>query len=121
MKTFVKSKLHRVRVTGADLNYTGSITIGRNLIEAAGLDLYELVHINNLSNANHWETYVVPGEPGEICLNGAPARLFQVGDEVVVLGLVHLKQGETATHRTVFVSKKNKVKNVVEHKITYTS
>jgi aspartate 1-decarboxylase len=117
MKTFVKSKLHRVKVTGADLNYTGSITIGVDLIKAAGLDTYELIHINNLNNAAHWETYVVPGKRGEICLNGAPARLFQVGDEVVVLSLIHLTRGETATHRTVFVNKKNKVKNVVKHKI----
>lgn len=121
MKTFVKSKLHRVKVTGAELNYIGSITIGRNLIKAAGLDPYELVHVNNISNAAHWETYVIPGEDGEICLNGAPARLFYPGDQVVIFSIAHLKKGEKITHRSIFVNGKNEVKNIVKHKIHCTA
>ena len=80
------AKLHRATVTGADLNYVGSITIGKEILEAAGLIPGQRVQITNVSNAVLWRTYILPGEKGQIVLNGPPARLFQKGDKVVVLG-----------------------------------
>jgi aspartate 1-decarboxylase len=110
--TVCTGKLHRVHVTGAKLQYEGSITIDPVLMEAAGIVPFQLVHINNMSNAVHWETYVIHGKrnKGEICLNGCPARLFQPGDQVVILSLEQLSR-EEATHieqRVVHVDEKNK-------------
>lgn len=103
-------KLHRVHVTDARFDYEGSVTIDPVLMEAANILPFQLVHINNMSNAAHWEPYVIPGkrEQGEICLNGCPARLFQPGDEVIVLSLEQLSR-EAAAHikqRVVFVDAK---------------
>jgi aspartate 1-decarboxylase len=83
------------------------------LMKAAHIMPFQLVHINNMSNAAHWETYVIPGKHGngEICLNGCPARLFQPGDEVIVLSLEQLTR-EEATHveqKVVFVDTENKL------------
>jgi aspartate 1-decarboxylase len=110
--TVCTGKLHRVRVTGAKLHYEGSITIDPVLMEAAHIVPFQLVHINNMSNAVHWETYVIAGKrgKGEVCLNGCPARLFQPGDEVIVLSLEQLTRQE-AKHleqRVVFVDTENK-------------
>lgn len=108
-KTFVKAKIHRATVTDADLKYTGSVTIDEALLTASGIQPYELVHVNNLSNAAHWETYVIPGTTGQIVLNGPPSRLFQKGDLVVVLGMVTLSFGEQVEHKTVFVNEQNQI------------
>jgi aspartate 1-decarboxylase len=109
--TVCTGKLHRVRVTDAKLDYEGSITIDPVLMEASGLIAFQLVHINNMSNAAHWETYVIPGKSGdgEICLNGCPARIFQPGDEVIVLALEQLSREEAARveQKVVFVDAKN--------------
>ena len=87
--TVCTGKLHRVRVTEARLDYEGSITLDPVLMEAAGIMPYQLVHINSMANAVHWETYAIPGKTGsgEVCLNGCPARLFQPGDQVIILSL----------------------------------
>jgi len=110
-------KLHRVHVTGAKLDYEGSITIDPLLMEASGIVPFQLVHINNMSNAAHWETYVIPGVQGEgeICLNGCPARIFQPGDEVIVLSLEQIERGEASRieQKVVFVDSANKVVDVV--------
>ena len=119
LKTFVKSKIHRASVTDANLNYVGSITIDQKLIDAVGLEPFEFVHVNNLSNAAHWETYVVPGKNGEIILNGPPSRLFQPGDLVVILGFGMLSPGETTIHKTVFVDEKNQIIDVMTQEIIF--
>lgn len=82
------AKLHRATVTDADLNYIGSITIDEALLEAAGLREGQMVQITNASNAVLWRTYILKGErdSGKVVLNGPPARLFQKGDKVVILG-----------------------------------
>ena len=82
------AKLHRATVTDADLGYVGSITIDEALLEAAGLLPGQMVQITNVSNAVLWRTYIVKGKKGkgEIILNGPPARLFQKGDKVIILG-----------------------------------
>ena len=83
----LKSKIHRVTVTDADLNYIGSITIDRTLMEAAGLIEYEKVQILNNNNGERFGTYVIAGErdSGTICLNGAAARRVQRGDIILIL------------------------------------
>lgn len=110
--TVCTGKLHRVRVTSARLDYEGSITVDPVLMEAAGIVPFQLVHINNMSNAAHWETYVIPGKrgDGEICLNGCPARIFQPGDEVIILSLEQLAREEAANieQKVVHVDAKNK-------------
>jgi aspartate 1-decarboxylase len=82
-----KSKIHRVKVTGADLNYEGSITIDEALMEAANILEGERVQIVNNNNGERFETYVIRGErdSGMICLNGAAARRVQVGDLVIII------------------------------------
>lgn len=83
----VKSKIHRVSVTEANLNYIGSITIDEDLIDAAGLYENEKVQIVNINNGERIETYVIKGDrgSGKICLNGAAARKFAVGDLVIIM------------------------------------
>jgi aspartate 1-decarboxylase len=110
--TVCTGKLHRVHVTAAKLNYEGSITIDPVLMAAAGIVPFQLLHINSMANAVHWETYAIPGKPasGEICLNGCPARLFQPGDQVIILSLEQMTREEAAgiEQKVVFVDADNK-------------
>jgi aspartate 1-decarboxylase len=113
--TVCTGKLHRVRVTDARLDYEGSVTIDRKLMKAAGIVPFQLVHINSLANAVHWETYAIPGEAGEICLNGCPARLFQPGDKVIILALAQATFQEAAQvkQKVVHVDDDNKILRTV--------
>jgi len=88
----MKSKIHRVHVTEANLDYVGSITIDADLMDAANLIAGEKVAIVNNNNGNRIETYVIKGERGSgcICLNGAAARLFTVGDIVIIISYAHM-------------------------------
>ena len=83
----LKAKIHRATVTQAELDYVGSITIDEALIEAAGIHEYERVQVVDISNGNRLETYVIAGErnSGVICLNGAAARLVEIGDKVIIM------------------------------------
>ena len=105
LRMMCKSKIHRATVTGADLNYMGSITIDPELMEAADLLEYEQVHVVNINNGARFETYVIAGEAGEgeICLNGAAARLAQPGDKVIVISYAQYSEVELAEHRPVFI------------------
>jgi len=85
LKTYATAKISGCRVTGAELEYQGSVTLGENLLAWSGVEELELVHINNLETGAHWETYVIKGENTEVCLNGPPANLFEVGDRVVIV------------------------------------
>jgi aspartate 1-decarboxylase len=109
--TICTGKLHCVRVTAARLDYEGSITIDRRLMEAADILPFQLVHINSMSNAVHWETYAISGADGEIQLNGCPARLFQPGDQVIILSLEQLTRQEAAKvkQKVVHVGAKNEI------------
>jgi len=112
--TVCTGKLHCVQVTAARLDYEGSITIDRKLMDAAGIAPFQLVHINNMANAVHWETYAIAGGPGEIQLNGCPARLFQPGDKVIVLSLEQLSRQQAAKvkQRVVHVGANNKISRI---------
>jgi aspartate 1-decarboxylase len=104
-RTMCKSKIHRATVTGADLNYVGSITIDPVLMEAADLLEFEQVAVVNVNNGARFETYVIPGVPGggEICLNGAAARLAHPGDKVIVISYGQYDEAEMQTYRPVFI------------------
>ncbi len=102
----MKSKLHCVRVTEANLNYMGSVTIDENLMDAANLIAGEKVHIVNNNNGERFETYVIKGERGSgcICLNGAAARKVQVGDIVIIMSyaLMDFEEAKSFTPSVVF-------------------
>jgi len=110
----LKSKIHRATVTDADLNYEGSISIDPVLIEAARLREFEMVDIYNCNNGARFSTYVIPGGSGEICLNGAAARLVHHGDLVIIACYASFDEAEAATHKPslVFVDEKNRIKQV---------
>ncbi len=94
--TVVKSKIHRVKVTGADLNYIGSITIDEDLMDGANIVEGEKVQIVNNNNGNRLETYAIPGPrgSGEITLNGAAARLVAVGDVLILITYAQMTMDE---------------------------
>ena len=91
-----KSKIHRARITEANLYYEGSITIDRDLMEAADLLPYEQVSVVNINNGERFETYVIEGEKGskDICLNGAAARKGAVGDEIIIISYGNYSEDE---------------------------
>ena len=101
----VKSKIHRVTVTGANLNYIGSITIDEDLMDAAGIIEGERVYIVNNNNGERLDTYVIKGErgKGEICLNGAAARLVEPGDVVIIMSYAFMTPEEARTFKPAIV------------------
>lgn len=111
--TMMKSKIHRAIVTEAELNYVGSITIDKTLMEAAKILPNEKVLVVNNNNGERFETYVIEGEAdtGTICLNGAAARLAQPGDTVIIITFAQMEEQEAKEHRprVVFVDVKNRI------------
>ncbi len=111
--TVLKSKIHRVKVTQAELNYVGSITIDQELVEASGMFANEKVQIVNVNNGERFETYVISGERGSgtICLNGPAARKVQPGDIVIILsyGIVELEEAKTFKPSIIFPDQNNKL------------
>jgi len=113
MRTTLKGKIHRARVTQCNVDYEGSITIDRDLMEAADLLPYERVDVLNINNGARFNTYAIEGErgSGEICLNGAAARLVAKGDIVIILSYHVVTEDEavTATPRLVYVDSENRI------------
>lgn len=109
----MKSKIHRARVTEANLNYVGSITVDEDLMDIADLMKNEKVQIVNNNNGNRFETYVIPGERGSgmICLNGAAARLVHPGDVIIIIsyGMFERNEAKEYNPKIVFVNEENKV------------
>jgi aspartate 1-decarboxylase len=107
----LKSKIHRATVTGADINYTGSVAIDPALCEAVSLREWEKVDVLDIDNGARLTTYVILGEPGEVCLNGAAARLVQKGDKVIIVSYAQFDEDEAAKHRpsVVIVDDNNQV------------
>ena len=116
LRTLLKSKLHRVRVTEADLNYNGSITIDSDLLDAANLIEHEKVDVLDINNGNRLSTYVIRGEAGsgEICINGAAARLVSPGDLVIIVSYGEFSEEEIEGYEpaVIFVDDHNRV---IEH------
>jgi len=113
LRSMCKSKIHRATVTDANLNYVGSITIDSELMSAADLMEYEQVHVVNVNNGARFETYVIAGEAGkgDICLNGAAARLAHPGDKVIIISYAQYSEAELQEYRPVmiFVDEANRI------------
>jgi aspartate 1-decarboxylase len=109
----LKSKIHRARVTGLSVDYEGSITIDQKLMAEADILPYEQVQVLNINNRARFTTYVIEGskESGEICLNGAAARLAKKGDLIIILSYSQVKDSEAASFmpRLVYVDSKNNI------------
>lgn len=108
-----KSKIHRATVTDANLQYEGSITIDVRLLEAADILPYEMVQVLNINTGDRFETYAIPGKrgKGDICLNGAAARLGEPGDKVIILSVVDVEESVVRQFKPkmVFVDSKNRI------------
>ena len=113
----LKAKIHRATVTQTDVDYHGSITIDRNLLDATGLLPNEAVLVADCENGNRFETYIIPGKPGSgvIGINGAAARLSQVGHKVIIFAFVMAGPEEIAGHqaKVVLVTDNNQPKQVI--------
>lgn len=94
MRPFLRAKIHRATVTDANLDYEGSITIDSSLLRKAGIKPYEQVGISNLNNGERFDTYVIPGRKGEMCLNGPTARKGQPGDKIIIFSYCWLEEDE---------------------------
>ena len=107
----MKCKIHRARVTGADLDYEGSISLCPDLIKAAGLRVNEKVDIYNINNGARFHTYVIEGQRGDVCLNGAAARLVARGDLVIIVAYGMYTEQEANQHKpqVVFVDAQNRI------------
>ena len=103
--TAFKSKLHRVRVTEADLNYEGSVTIDSDLMDAAQILPWEQVNVLNVMNGERFDTYAIRGPRGSgvVCLNGPAARLAHVGDLVIILTYAQMEREELLRHTPIVV------------------
>jgi len=108
-----KSKIHRARVTQAELYYEGSLTVDSDLLEAADINPYERVQVCNINNGERFETYIIPGKRGSgtICLNGAAARLGSIGDEIIIITYATFTEEELKSFspKVVLLDKHNKI------------
>jgi len=104
-RTMLKSKIHRVTLTGSDLNYVGSITVDADLLDAADILEHELVHVLDIDNGARFETYTIAGArgSGEIKVNGAAARLVHTGDKVIVVSYASYDAAELADYEPLVV------------------
>jgi len=111
MRVMLKSKIHRATVTDCNVNYEGSVTIDRKLMQAADILPYEQVHVLDVNNGSRLTTYAIEGESGEICLNGAAARLVHKGDTVIILTYCDVKEEDTRVFhpKLVYVDSKNRI------------
>lgn len=114
-RTMMNGKIHRARVTEANLNYVGSITICPDLLEAANILPNEKVQIVNNNNGERFETYTIKGTrgSGEICVNGAAARKVQIGDVLIIISYVMMSDGDAQEHEphVVIVNEENDIVN----------
>ena len=117
MRTMLKSKIHRARVTALNIDYEGSITIDQKLMEEADILPYEQTEVLNLNNGARFITYAITGkrQGGQICLNGAAARLAKKGDIIIILSYCQVEDSEAVSFlpKRVYVDNKN---NIVETK-----
>ena len=112
IRIMLKSKLHRLIVTETNINYEGSITIDRKLLKASDILLGERVQVVNLNNGERFETYVIEGEAGVVCLNGAAARLATPGDKIIVIAYANVEDSEAKKMKPkiIMVDEMNRVK-----------
>jgi len=110
----LKSKIHRATVTGKDINYEGSITIGKDICEKAHLCEFEKVDVYNITNGERFTTYVIYGEKGVVELNGAAARCGEVGDKLIIVSYALFDEEEVKLHKpwVVLLNEYNEIKEV---------
>lgn len=115
-RIMLKSKIHRARVTDANVDYEGSVSIDESLMEAAGILPFEQVHIYNISNGNRFQTYAIKGarHSGEICINGAAAHLAKKDDVIIIAGYAGMEEAEALNHQPilVYVDERNRIKSI---------
>jgi aspartate 1-decarboxylase len=109
-RTMMKSKIHRARVTGANVDYVGSITLDRDLMALADIREFEQVAVLDIDNGERFETYAMEGGPGDVILNGAAARLVEPGDRVIVISYAVYEEAELAAYapKIVHVDEENR-------------
>ena len=109
----LKGKIHRATVTDADLHYVGSLTLDKDLMEAAGFREYEKIQVLDITNGNRIETYVICGTrgSGKVCINGAAAHLIHKDDLIIIVAYCQIDDGETQNHipKIVYVNSENKI------------
>jgi aspartate 1-decarboxylase len=113
MRTMLKSKIHRATVTEANIQYEGSITLDKDLMEAADILPFEQVHVLDIDNGSRLETYVIEGERGSgvICINGAAARLVSAGDKVIIISYQTISEADALNlvPKLVYVDSQNAI------------
>jgi aspartate 1-decarboxylase len=118
-RSMLNAKIHRARVTEANLNYVGSITIDEDIIEAVGMVANEKVQIVNNNNGARFETYIIAGERGSgvVCLNGAAARLVQEGDVIIILTYTLIAEENIPSHKpkVAIMDEHNKIVDILGH------
>ncbi len=119
--TLLKSKIHRGIITDSDLAYEGSLTLDPEYMSSAGLLPYEKVHVVNINNGQRFETYVIEGEPETktICLNGAAARLGQVGDQIIIMSYTQLSEELAQSHHptVVLLDEENEIVSITSDRV----
>ncbi|MCX7760369.1 MAG: aspartate 1-decarboxylase [Hydrogenothermaceae bacterium] len=117
-RTMLKSKVHRIRITGADLHYEGSLTLDEAIMEAANLVPFEKIEVYNINNGQRFSTYVIPGirYGGECILNGAAARLGHYGDIIIIASYAHVEDRELKNYKIDLVYIDENTNSIKEHK-----
>ena len=111
LRTYLHGKIHNIRLTDKNVNYVGSITLGPEFLEAAGIQVNEAVHVVNVENGERFITYVLPnGKPGECTLNGGAARMAEVGDKLIVMAFA--QSDKPLEPKVALVSEQNKLQGV---------
>ncbi len=110
-RNMLKSKIHRATVTANDIDYEGSVSIDTRLLEAADILPFEMVHILDINNGQRFTTYAIEGKEGEICLNGAAARLVSFGDRVIILSYQEVPEEQLDGYapKLVYVDRQNRI------------
>ncbi len=116
--TLCRAKIHRAKVTQAELYYEGSLTVDRALLKASGILPYERVQVVNVNNGARFETYIIPGDEdsGVICLNGPAARLGAVGDEIIIISYAEFDENEAKDFEptVALVDAKNRLRRIIK-------
>ena len=115
--TMMKGKIHRARVTKADLDYEGSITVDTELLKASGILVHEQVDVLNITNGNRITTYTIPGVAGEIQINGAAAHLFKPDDLVIIVAYARMDEAKARSWepKVVLVDENNQIKSIIDN------
>ena len=115
-RQMLRSKIHRIAVTECDVEYEGSLTLDPEIMRSAGMVPYERIDVYDVDNANRFSTYLIEGEPqsGQCCVNGAAARLVELGDKLILASYCVVEDDDVATHEpvVVLVGEGNRIKEV---------